>query len=120
MKLLSDMNLSPLWIPFLEQNGFEAIHWSDVGAANAPDIEIMEHARSGGYAILTHDLDFGRLLATQAIGGPSVTQIRTQDVLPQVIGSLVVNALRAARPYLESGALVTIDPAQHRIRLLPI
>ncbi len=26
MKLLIDMNLSPLWIPFLKQNGFEGIH----------------------------------------------------------------------------------------------
>ena len=25
MKLLVDMNLSPLWIPFLNQYGFEAI-----------------------------------------------------------------------------------------------
>lgn len=120
MKLLVDMNLSPLWIPFLKQNGFEAIHWSEVGASTAPDTQIMEHARAGGYVILTHDLDFGKLLALQGRGGPSVAQIRTQDVLPNAVGRIVVSALRAAQPHLESGALVTIDPVHHRIRLLPV
>ena len=120
MKLLVDMNLSPLWISFLEQNGFEAAHWSELGAPTAPDSEIMQHASAGGYIVFTHDLDFGRLLAVGQMGGPSVVQIRTQDVLPAAIGHLVVNALHAARPHLEAGALVTIDPVQHRIRLLPI
>jgi Domain of unknown function (DUF5615) len=50
MKLLVDMNLSPLWIPFLKQHGFEAIHWSDLGPPTAPDTEIMECAIVGGSA----------------------------------------------------------------------
>jgi predicted nuclease of predicted toxin-antitoxin system len=41
MKLLVDMNLSPHWAPFLEQRGFAAVHWSDLGAANAPDASSM-------------------------------------------------------------------------------
>jgi predicted nuclease of predicted toxin-antitoxin system len=120
MKLLVDMNLSPLWIPFLEQHGFPAVHWSDLGSASAPDTEIMERANADGYIVFTHDLDFGRLLALQGSGGPSVVQIRSQDVLPARVGDLVVNALYAARPHLEAGAIVTVDPLQHRIRLLPI
>jgi predicted nuclease of predicted toxin-antitoxin system len=120
MKLLVDMNLSPLWIPFLEQHGFPAVHWSSLGSPVAPDAEIIESARSGAYIVFTHDLDFGRLLALQRSGGPSVVQIRTQDVLPAAVGHLVVNALHAARQHLEAGAIVTIDPLQHRTRLLPI
>lgn len=27
MKLLLDMNLSPLWIEFFERNGWAAVHW---------------------------------------------------------------------------------------------
>jgi predicted nuclease of predicted toxin-antitoxin system len=120
MKFLIDMNLSPLWIPFLNQKGFEATHWSDVGPPTALDTEIMEYASSREYVIFTHDLDFGRLLAVRSSGGPSVVQIRTQDVLPSAVGDVVVNALKAAHAHLDAGALVTIDPAQHRIRLLPI
>jgi predicted nuclease of predicted toxin-antitoxin system len=31
MKLLIDMNLSPLWVQFLADSGFDSIHWSDIG-----------------------------------------------------------------------------------------
>lgn len=120
MKLLIDMNLSPLWVSFLEERGFEAVHWSDLGTANAPDTQIIEYASAGGFVVFTHDLDFGRLLALRRSSGPSVVQIRTQDILPATIGVLVVNALNASRVHLDAGALVTIDPIHHRIRLLPI
>jgi len=80
----------------------------------------MDYAKAGGFVIFTHDLDFGMLLAIRGSVGPSVVQIRTQDVLPTAVGSLVVNALQTARIHLEAGALVTIDPVQRRIRLLPI
>jgi predicted nuclease of predicted toxin-antitoxin system len=35
MKILLDMNLSPRWVRFLEQEGFEAAHWSTVGDPRA-------------------------------------------------------------------------------------
>ena len=37
MKFLIDMNLSPLWVPFLGAHGFGAVHWSTVGDPRAPD-----------------------------------------------------------------------------------
>ena len=36
MRILIDMNLSPEWQPILQKQGFEAIHWSSVGAGNGP------------------------------------------------------------------------------------
>jgi predicted nuclease of predicted toxin-antitoxin system len=41
MKLLVDMNLSPRWVTLLADASIEAVHWSAIGAANAPDSEIM-------------------------------------------------------------------------------
>ena len=58
MKLLVDMNLSPRWTGTLADAGFEAAHWSTLGANNAPDSEIMAYARANDYVVLTHDLDF--------------------------------------------------------------
>ncbi len=120
MKFLVDMNLSPLWVPFLTDHGFEAVHWSNVGESRAPDSEIFSFAAANGWTVFTHDLDFGMLLAAHGTNGPSVIQVRAQDVLPSAIGEAVLRAIRAAEPYLESGALVTVDPLRHRIRLLPI
>ncbi|MGH2611186.1 MAG: DUF5615 family PIN-like protein, partial [Tepidiformaceae bacterium] len=78
MKLLIDMNLSPQWAEFLEKHGFDTIHWSAVGNPRAPDTTIVEWAREHSRVILTHDLDFSRLLALTRASGPSVLQVRTE------------------------------------------
>lgn len=80
----------------------------------------MEYASTNGFVVFTHDLDFGMLLALTQGRGPSVVQIRTQDVLPDSIGPLVLRALTSARLRLEEGALVTIDAGRNRVRMLPI
>lgn len=36
------MNLSPLWVEAFEGHGFEATHWSQVGAPGAPDHDFAE------------------------------------------------------------------------------
>jgi predicted nuclease of predicted toxin-antitoxin system len=120
MKILVDMNLSPLWVPFLIGHGFHAVHWSVVGSGSAPDREILDYALANEFVVFTHDLDFGALLAQRKTSGPSVIQIRHQDVLPSAVGELVVRAVRSSRAHLEHGALVTIDAARHRIRVLPV
>ena len=120
MKLLIDMNLSPLWVEFLADSGVDSIHWSDIGQPAAPDTQIMDYASANGLVIFTHDLDFGALLANRKARRPSVLQVRAQDVLPAAIGQTVVRARHASRAHLETGALVTVDPNRSRIRLLPI
>lgn len=120
MRFLIDMNLSPLWVEFLAEKGFGSVHWSRIGEPSAPDSQIMEYAAANHLIVFTHDLDFGALLANQKTTQPSVVQVRTQDVLPAAIGDVVLRALHASRSQLESGALVTVDPHRHRIRLLPI
>lgn len=37
MRFLIDMNLSPDWIEVLTEEGWEAVHWSTVGAYRATD-----------------------------------------------------------------------------------
>jgi predicted nuclease of predicted toxin-antitoxin system len=59
MKLLVDMNLSPKWCSVLQTEGWDTVHWSDVGAASAPDQEVMQWALSNDHVVVTHDLDFG-------------------------------------------------------------
>jgi len=114
------MNLSPEWVPYLRAHGCEAIHWSTLGAHTAPDTEIMQWARDNACAVFTHDLDFSILLALSKAGGPSVIQVRAQDVSPAHLGPLVVAALRAHGEALERGALLNVDEAKSRVRILPI
>ena len=120
MKILIDMNLSPAWVPALKDAGFEATHWSRVGQANASDETVCAYARSHAFILLTHDLDFGAILAATHAEAPSVLQIRTQNVDPEYLSEMVVAALRECREYLERGALVSVDRSTRRVRILPI
>jgi|SRR5690242_453947 len=119
MKLLVDMNLSPRWIPFLRDAGWEATHWSTVGKVDASDSEIMTFAAANGYVVLTNDLDFAAILAASHRTKPSVAQIRAQDLSPNVIGTQIVAALGHVQTELEAGALLTIESDRTRLRVLP-
>ena len=120
MKLLVDMNLSSRWIALLTNSGFEALHWSTVGQANARDTEIMAWAAANGYIVVTHDLDFSAILAATQGVAPSVVQVRAEDVSPDVIGPKIARALHQMQAELEAGALLSIDDRTTRLRLLPL
>ncbi len=119
MKLLVDMNLSPSWVGRLARHGFEAVHWSTIGAATAPDVEILTWANEHHFVVI-NDLDFSAILAASAGAAPSVVQIRTQDLLSDGAVSIVANAVEAHREDIERGALLSIDEAGARVRLLPL
>ena len=120
MKLLIDMNLSPLWIKVFERNGWQAVHWSAVGDPRATDQVIMGWARANQYVVFTHDLDFGALLAVTRAEGPSVIQIRAQDVLPKHLEAVVVKAMKQHETLLEAGALISVNEDTSRVRFLPL
>ena len=75
---------------------------------------------AGNWVVLTHDLDFGAILAASRGVKPSVVQIRADNVSPEAIGVSVVSAMRQLEAELEVGALVTVEPARSRVRVLPI
>lgn len=120
MKILLDMNLSPTWVGFLKQAGFEAVHGGSLRSPTASDVEVMEWARLNDHIVFTHDMDFSALLAMTGALGPSVLQIRAQDVLPEAIEHDVVRVLTLRGQVFAAGAMVTIDKVMSRVRVLPI
>jgi len=120
VKLVIDMNLSPRWAGFLRQEGFEATHWSQIGAASAPDGEVLAYAREHGLVLVTHDLDFSAILAASDGTAPSVVQIRGADLEPETLGPRLVAALAKAQEGLASGPVLSIDAKRARLRALPL
>lgn len=120
MKIVIDMNISPDLVSILKDSGFEAIHWLTVGISNAPDREIIAWAKDNNHVIVTHDLDFGAILAVSQASAPSVIQIRTQNLLSSDFQALLISVLKQFQSELERGALVTIDPNRAKVRILPI
>ncbi len=120
MRLLVDMNLPPSLARFLSRNGFECSHWSEIGTGTEPDAEVFAWAASHGAAVITHDLDFSAMLAAARGKAPSVVQVRTQDILSKQFRTTLVEALRRFAEQIEAGAILVVEPARSRARLLPL
>ncbi len=120
IQIVIDMNLSPDWIPYLGIHGWSAEHWSMIGDPRATDAEIMAWCVANHRVVFTHDLDFGTLLALTHAAGPSVLQVRSQNVLPDHLGPMVLAALQQHEPDLITGALVVVDEVKSRVRVLPL
>ena len=80
----------------------------------------MQWAAERDYVVLTADLDFGAILAATKIRKPSVVQVRSDVLTPNAIGGMVVAALRQSRQELLDGALISVDAARARLRILPL
>ncbi len=120
VQLVVDMSLSGEWVTELARHGWSAVHWSTVGDPRADDAVLMAWARANGRVVFTHDLDFGTMLALTHATGPSVLQVRGQNVLPEDIGPVVIAALRQHDAALAAGALVVVDVKKSRVRVLPL
>jgi predicted nuclease of predicted toxin-antitoxin system len=120
MKLLLDACLPLDWLEFLRQHGYDCQAWVQIGPPNAPDSDVMRYAREQGLVVLTHDLDFSRLLAFSRATHPSVIQFRAPDIRPAAFGPQLLQALRLHEPLLRQGALITVEPDRSRSRILPL
>ena len=118
--IVVDMNLTPEWVAELAKQGWPAVHWSTIGDPHAEDSTIMAWALANEHVVLTHDLDFGTMLALTHAVGPSVFQVRGQDVLPESLGPVVIAALSQHADVLQAGALVVVDVKKARVRVLPL
>ncbi len=80
----------------------------------------MAWAERHDRVVLTHDLDFGAILAATRAKGPSVVRIRTQNVFPDHLGPLLVTVLKQYQSELTAGALIVVDESKSRVRVLPL
>jgi predicted nuclease of predicted toxin-antitoxin system len=80
----------------------------------------MTWALNHDHAVFTHDLDFGTMLALSGADGPSVLQVRCLNVLPEVIGAMVLSLLETYGDQLQQGALIVADGRRQRVRILPL
>ena len=114
------MGLAQTTIVFLREQGHDAVHLRDQGLQQLPDIEIVQKARAEGRVILTHDLDFGRIVALGGTHVPSVITFRLSDMRPSQVNQRLLSVLEHFTEQLEMGALVSVTDGGIRVRSLPI
>jgi len=120
MKFLADMGISPRVVSTLRDRGHEAVHLQEEGLGRMPDGEILAKARTEGRVLLTHDLDFGELLAASGGELPSVIIFRLRDMRADNVNFHLFSILDKQSAALERGVVCSVTERKVRIRALPI
>ena len=120
IRFLLDMGLAQSTAEFLRSLGHDAIHLRDEGLQRLPDEQIVIKAQVEGRTIITHDLDFGRIVALSGDTVPSIVTLRLTDMAPALVNDALRTVLDDAARSLEGGALVTVTDGGIRIRNLPV
>ncbi len=120
MNFLLNMNIRREMIAPLQERGHFCRHVGDIGMSRAKDIDIVAEARRTGEVIMTHDLDYGHLLAFSGDHAPSVIILRFRNLREEEILSRLDAVWGEIEPPLREGAIVSISDKSVRIRSLPI
>jgi predicted nuclease of predicted toxin-antitoxin system len=120
IRFLLDMGIAQSTGRYLRARGHDVVHLVEEELASLPDDRVVAKAQEEGRAIVTHDLDFGRIVALGGHSVPSIVTLRLGDMRPTRVNAALEAALQAATPSLEKGALVTITDRGIRVRALPI
>ena len=120
MRFLADMGISPVTVQFLTDRGYDAVHLHALGLDRLPDSEILEKAHFEKRIILTHDLDFGELVAASGAILPSVITFRLRSMRPANINRYLYSIIDGYCDDLETGAIISVTEGLVRVRSLPI
>jgi predicted nuclease of predicted toxin-antitoxin system len=120
IRILLDQGLAPRAAALLRQRGFETIHVSEIGMAEAEDIEILAAAALSGWICVTLDHDFHTHLAIAGHGRPSVILLRAEGLSAEAQADLITTVCERCRAALEDGAAVSADGHSIRVRRLPL
>jgi predicted nuclease of predicted toxin-antitoxin system len=120
MKFLLNENIAPSLSGLLSSIGWQSIHVTSIGLKGVSDHKIVEYCIENDYVIITHDLDYGRIVSLSGKRNPSVLTFRLEKISIEELFLLIKNNQIQITHYLSQGALVTIDADKLRFRLLPI
>ena len=119
MRFLLDMGISVGVAASLRDLGHEADHLYELHLDTLPDAEILRKAVDDRSILVTHDLDFGNLLAASGARLPSVILFRLRDMRPSSVSARLRAVIANHASQLVAGAVVAVTESQIRIRDLP-
>ena len=95
-------------------------HVSEIGMAQAEDIQILERARNDESVCITLGHDFHAHLAVTGHGRPSAVLLRVQGLDARGQADLIRAVYVQCEDALSEGAAVSADRESIRIRRLPL
>jgi predicted nuclease of predicted toxin-antitoxin system len=104
----------------LEAAGHRWRHAGDIGLPKAEDVVVVAAARASQEVIVTHDLDYGTLLAFSGHVSPSVIILRQRNTHPHRLYEALARTEERWLEAVGKGAIVIVEDDVLRIRMLPI
>ena len=120
MKFVADMGISPRSAAFLCSLGHDAIHLHHAGLDRLSDASILIKALDEERVVLTHDLDFGDLMAASEARLPSVIIFRLRNMSADRVNRYLEIILANYQDRLVAGVVMSVTEREIRIRSLPI
>ena len=121
MNFVVDANLSPRIAGLLTAAGHDAVHVRDIGMRDASDDKIIDYAINTDRVVISHDTDFGTLLAHRRLTKPSFILVRSSDPIDVTDqAGLIIANLGALTDDLEAGAIAVFARGHLRVRQLPL
>lgn len=120
LEFLADMNISPITVEQLRQQGLNIIRVSEIMKSNSKDKEILAYARDNNKVLITQDLDFSMLLAVGGYTKPSVINLRLEKADPDYVTTRITEVVTGMEKELAEGVVVSVDETSVRYRNLPI
>jgi predicted nuclease of predicted toxin-antitoxin system len=119
-RILLDQGLALRTAGILRDEGWDAIHVSEIGLEKADDVQILETARQSHRMCVTLDRDFHSHLTLNRSGQPSVVLLRVERLGAESQAILIRSVWQVCEHALAEGAAVSADAAGVRIRRLPL
>jgi predicted nuclease of predicted toxin-antitoxin system len=115
MKFLADQDVWAATTTFLRNLGHDVVTATELGMAQAEDVDLLATARQQGRIFVTRDRDYGGLVFIKG-NAPGVVYLR---VLPSTRDAVHAELERVLSLYTESelqNSFVVVEPGRHRKR----
>jgi len=120
MRFLLDVCVDVRVAEWLRGQGRDATHLRDEGLQRLRNGAIFEKVVKEGRILLTHDLDFGEIMATSKGFRPAIILFRLRDTRYVRIVERFSSILMQSAEVLGGGEVVIIvEETRHRIRRFP-
>jgi predicted nuclease of predicted toxin-antitoxin system len=118
MKFLADQDVWATTTAFLRGLGHDVATASELGMAQADDVDLLHVAQQQGRVFVTRDRDYGGLVFVQG-NAPGVIYLR---ILPSTRDAVHSELERVLSLYPDTdlhAAFIVVEPGRHRIRKPP-
>ncbi len=94
-------------VTLLRSMGYDATHLREEGMQKIDDAQVINKAIVERRIVLTHELDFGRLVALSGSALPSEITFRLHDMRPESVERSLLECISRFGSQLDAGALLS-------------